>query len=140
MRCDICQAAGKLKFYIELTINWVNHKLDHIVERTALPDELIRGASGRIALDDTQPRLYPVVGFPEREINDASQRLLDTHLRKFNGNELILMQRQKVRIVPVSEAVALWKGKEFVFFVYGDNRHVFTDSYPQTCCWGCSVL
>ena len=33
-----------------------------------------------------------MVGFPEREINDASQRLLDTHLRKFNGNELILMQ------------------------------------------------
>jgi hypothetical protein len=23
VRCDICQAAGKLKFYIELTINWL---------------------------------------------------------------------------------------------------------------------
>ena len=35
----------------------MNHKLDHVVERTALPDELIRRASGRLALEDTQPRV-----------------------------------------------------------------------------------
>lgn len=34
-----------------------NHKLDHIVERTALPDELIRGASGKLAFEDQQPRV-----------------------------------------------------------------------------------
>ena len=140
MQCNICKSSGQLKFYIELQIEWKNHKLDHIVGRTALPDELIRGASGKLAFEDQQPRLYPVVGFQEAEINSASQRLLDSHLRQFANKQLIHMQRHRVRIIPVSEVRCVWKAKEFTYFVYGDNQLVYTDSYPQTCCWGCNVL
>lgn len=56
-KCTICNAKGQLKCYIKLTVSWKNHKVDHIVERTALPDHLIRGAQGKLAFQDTQPRV-----------------------------------------------------------------------------------
>ena len=48
---------------------------------------------------------------------------------------LVLLQHHCVRIIPVSEVRSIWKAKEFTYIVYGDNRLVYTDSYPQTCCW-----
>ena len=60
--------------------------------------------------------------------------------RTFPTFHTLLMQRHRVRIIPVSEVRSIWKTKEFTYFVYGDNRLVYTDSYPQTCCWGCTVL
>lgn len=34
-----------------------NHTKDHIVERTALPDQLIREVSGQVAFEEQQPRV-----------------------------------------------------------------------------------
>lgn len=56
IKCSACQAKGQLKCYIKLTVSFKNNKIDHIVERTALPDHLIRGARGKVVFQDTQPR------------------------------------------------------------------------------------
>lgn len=34
------------------------HVSDHIIERTALPDNLIRGAAGQLAYEDMQMMVY----------------------------------------------------------------------------------
>ena len=57
MQCTTCQGRCNLKCYIKLTVSWINHKADHVVERTALPDHLICGAEGKIAFQDQHPRV-----------------------------------------------------------------------------------
>ena len=91
MKCEICDAYGQLKCYIKLTVTWTTHKNDHVVERTALPDELIRGAQGQQAFRDQRPRVTPVTTFPDQAINEASQQLIYSHSISFR-NEKILMQ------------------------------------------------
>ena len=57
IECSVCEAKCKLKWYIKLTVTWKTHKTDHIVERTALPDHLIRAAEGKVAFQDQQHRV-----------------------------------------------------------------------------------
>ncbi|CAG5136592.1 unnamed protein product, partial [Candidula unifasciata] len=54
--CSKCQGRGNLRWFIMLTVQWTNHLDDHIVERTALPDELIRTVRGQTAFEETSPR------------------------------------------------------------------------------------
>ncbi|KAH3785681.1 hypothetical protein DPMN_163775, partial [Dreissena polymorpha] len=77
--CSECQGHSKLKCYICLSIIWTNHLQDHIVERTMLPDHLIRTVSGQVAFSETQPQVWPVNHFPDSDINNASNRLVAQH-------------------------------------------------------------
>ncbi len=63
IECSVCRAKCQLKWYIKLTVTWKTHKADHIVERTALPDHLIRAAEGKVAFQDQQPRVSLYVGY-----------------------------------------------------------------------------
>ncbi|KAK6176096.1 hypothetical protein SNE40_014446 [Patella caerulea] len=136
--CTVCDGRASLKFYIKLTVLWTNHLEDHIVERTALPDELIRGVSGQISFEETVPRVWPIVHFPDQEVNMASKNLVTKHASSY-ANERILMQRHKVRIIPVTQAYYKWKDNDANYFVYGFEKKVFAPDYPQKCCWGCSI-
>jgi len=40
-----------------MTVTWKNNVKDHVVEKTALPDHLIKGAQGRKVFDDNQLRV-----------------------------------------------------------------------------------
>ncbi|KAK3102359.1 hypothetical protein FSP39_010777 [Pinctada imbricata] len=135
--CPTCNTYRSLKCYIKLTVTWTNHIKDHIVERTPLPDHLIRNVSGQTAFEETFPRVYPINHFPDREINEASNRIIATE--QF-PNEKLLMQRHRVRIVPVTQCLYKWKDKELDYFVYGFEHKVYAPTYPQTCCCGCILL
>ncbi|CAI8044249.1 Protein SSUH2 homolog, partial [Geodia barretti] len=137
--CDVCLTRGKLKVYLKLTVSWKTHRDEEVVERTDLPDELIKNASGVIAVQDQQLRVYAVTGFPDDDVNRASSRLVQKHASAW-PNERILMQRQQVRVVPVAEAACSWKSKTFSYFVYGEDHLVYAPAYPQKLCWGCTIL
>ena len=55
VECEVCFTRGQLKRYLKLTVTWTNHKDDEVVERTSLPDELIKTAQGVTAVQDQQP-------------------------------------------------------------------------------------
>ena len=55
--CEVCITRGKLKVYLKLTVTWKNHRDEEVVERTDLPDYLIKNAGGVVAVQDTQPRV-----------------------------------------------------------------------------------
>ena len=38
---------------------------DHIVEQAALPEDLIKGASGQIAFEEEGTKLFPIDNFPD---------------------------------------------------------------------------
>lgn len=137
--CRTCNAKGQLKCYIKLTVKWLNHFEDHIVERTALPDELIRGVTGQTAFEEELPMIWPINHFPDQTINIASKQLVDRH-RQTYANERMLLQRHRVRIVPVTEAIFQFREKQGSYFVYGFENKVHAPAYPQKCCCGCVIL
>jgi len=139
IRCKLCAGGGQLKWFIQLTVVWTNHLDDYILERTAMPDEKIRTASGETAFEEEQLWVFPVNHCPEPSVNRASADLIAKHRTQFS-NERILFQRHRIRVVPVTEVSALWKEKAFTFFVYGLDRQVYTPNYPQSCCCGCLLL
>ncbi|XP_054751524.2 protein SSUH2 homolog isoform X1 [Lytechinus pictus] len=137
--CCTCSGRGSLKCFIQLTVNWTNHLNDNIVERTALPDELIRNVTGQVAFKEENARVWPINHFPDQAINQASKDLVQQHSGAFQL-ERILQQRHQVRIIPVAESICQWKDKNFSFFVYGFERKVHAPDYPQQCCCGCTIL
>lgn len=84
-------------------------------------------------------QVFPVTGFPDAAVNDASRQLVESHAISF-PTERILSQRHWIRIVPVSEARCDFKGKTFSYWVYGEDCNVHAPDYPQQVCWGCSIL
>ena len=68
-----------------------NHFEDYIVERTALPSELIRDVQGQLAFEEEHPRVWPINHFPDQQINSASNSLVQKHNTAF-PTERILKQ------------------------------------------------
>ncbi|XP_070557315.1 protein SSUH2 homolog [Ptychodera flava] len=137
--CKTCDGRCQLKCFIRLTIKWSVHRDDYIVERTALPDELIRDATGDTVFNQKHPRVMPITHFPDNNINQASNTLIQRHNTAY-AMERILMQRHRVRVVPVTNLHCNWKSESFSYFVYGFEHRVHAPDYPQQCCCGCSIL
>ncbi|CAC5381813.1 TRPT1 [Mytilus coruscus] len=81
--------------------------------------------------------VYPIQHFVEQEINNASASLVSKHQYPM---ERVLMQRHRVRIVPVTVCRYKWNDTESDFIVYGLEKKVHAPDYPQQNCCGCSVL
>lgn len=138
--CETCHARGSLKCYIKMMVTWKNNIGDHVVERTALPDHLIKNVTGKIVFQAQHTQVAPLVSFSEQEINTASQRLTQQHASQFVGQR-ILQQRHFVKMVPVSEVDYSYNNKNYTFWVYGEENRVYEEDYPLKCCCGiCTVL
>ena len=91
-----------------------NNVSDHIIERTALPDHLIKGVSGKTVFHVEHQlvggyqcqcivhhlalQVTPLVTFFEDEVNTASQRLVQQHVTQFTSQR-ILRQVKFVQLV-----------------------------------------
>lgn len=138
-QCHKCRGRGSLRWFIQLTVKWTNHVASHVEQRTSLPNELIREATGEMAFEETYPRVWPIVTFPVREINDRSKDFVTLHSTKFNM-ERILMQRQRVQTVPVTQVNYSYKHKTRDYFVFGLEHKIHAPDYPASCCCGCLIL
>jgi len=114
---------------------------EHILEKTNMPEDLIRDVSGQVAFEEEDNKVHPITAFSDDVIKSVSTNHIGIHADKFNEYK-ILRQRHQVRIVPVSKVNFDWKGKKSLFCVYGYENKVFlpSNSYPQSCCWGCNIL
>jgi len=137
--CGVCDTAGKVKKYIELKVEFKNHQLSHVIEKTDLPDDLIRGVSGAVEFESSSNFVAPVSGYPNSEINIRSNDFVSRHVYLQNDGR-VLQQRHKLQCVPVFECHFKWKDKTGRMWVYGLEHKLFTEDYPQTCCWGCNIL
>jgi hypothetical protein len=153
MECEKCQAKGKvscatcegtahIRSFIQLSISWRVVTAEHIVTKHNIPENLVRNASGQVAFEEEQPKVFPVDAFKDEVIKMASAQLVASHASKF-PDEKILRQRHQVRVVPVTKVNYEWKGRSRSFHVYGYENKVHmpdNSSYPQAYCWGCCVM
>ncbi|XP_023271924.1 protein SSUH2 homolog [Seriola lalandi dorsalis] len=138
-KCITCKGKRQLLTFIQLKVEWTNHVEDHVVEQNSgLKVDDLRSVSGKELFKNNQFLLYPVLGFPNPAIAEASERMIRDHQSKYSQTSRILQQRQLVELIPITKVNYKWKGDSHVYFVYGNEHQVSADNYPATCC--CVIL
>ncbi|GBM07707.1 hypothetical protein AVEN_137591-1 [Araneus ventricosus] len=133
VECSTCNGNGKVKWYRLLIVTWKNH-VDHFVSnKENLPKDLIPEASGREIFNQQGDQVDAMSTAPDRIVNQASAVLIGKHNSSF-GNEMIIAQRHCLRAVPFTKATYIWRDKKGEFYVYGFDRKVYFEDYPQQCC------
>lgn len=112
---------------------------DHVVEHSFVPDDQIKFVSGQLVFEEQNSRIWPINHFPDMTVNMASVQLVQKHAAAFKS-EKILMQRQRVRVIPVSTVYYEWRSHVGTFSVFGHEKKAYAPDYPQTCCCGCTIL
>lgn len=131
--CKKCDGYGKIKDTKYLVVTWKNHPNDFVTYTNKLPQEYIRKAGGVVLFTETCSRLEPVTDAPDATVNAASASILRTHDIAFQ-EELIILQRHALKAVPFTRVTYQWKDSEGEFYVYGTERKVYFEDYPQKCC------
>ncbi|XP_055937991.1 protein SSUH2 homolog [Argiope bruennichi] len=132
VRCKACKQ-GKMKNHQELIITWKPHVDDFISNTQNLPKELILGVEGRELFSERANPVQPINLPYDRCVNEASSYFVSKHGTSFT-EEQIIAQRHNLRAVPYTKATYTWKNKKGEFYVYGLEKKVYFEDYPQTCC------
>ncbi|CAF0866937.1 unnamed protein product [Brachionus calyciflorus] len=135
--CKICSGSGRLKWYLQLTVEFKNNKDDFFSKTEFIPDELLRNCLTKNTFSDTNLRLFPITNHPNKYINEASSSLLGQHYTKFNQCK-ILSQRHEVDSIPINLVTYNYKNKILNYIIYGLESRVYAPDYPQKCC--CNIL
>uniref|UniRef100_A0A3Q0S5C4 Ssu-2 homolog n=1 Tax=Amphilophus citrinellus TaxID=61819 RepID=A0A3Q0S5C4_AMPCI len=136
--CQTCKGKRQLLTYIELKVE-KNNVEDHVVEQNpSLKIDDLRSVTGKELFKNSQYLVYPLLGFPNPAVSQASERLVREHQTNYAQNSRILQQRQTVELIPVTKVNYKWKDNTHVYYVYGNEQKVRADDYPATCC--CVIL
>ncbi|XP_072290149.1 protein SSUH2 homolog [Eucyclogobius newberryi] len=137
--CDVCKGKRQMLSFINLKVEWEDHVEDHVVhQESGLNPEKLKSVHGKELFKNCNSLLFPLVGFPNPLISEASDRMIRDHQTKFSQSSRILQQRQTVELIPISKVSYKWKSNSHSFYVYGNEREVSADDYPATCC--CVVM
>ncbi|XP_059358863.1 protein SSUH2 homolog isoform X2 [Carassius carassius] len=138
-KCDTCDGKGQLLVFISLKVKWSTEKDDYTAQDSSgLRPEKLGKVSGKELFKDAQIMVYPVMGFPDVSVAQASERLIRDHQVKYTKDSRILQQRQTIELITITRVNYTWKEKSYVYYVYGNELKVNADDYPTTCC--CSVM
>ncbi|RMZ96223.1 SSUH2 -like protein [Brachionus plicatilis] len=120
--CRTCAGSGRLRWYLQLIVEFKNNKDDFFSKTEFVPDKLLKKCVVETIFSDTNYRVFPVTNHPNQYINEASSNLLNQHLNKFSQSR-ILSQRHEIKSIPVTGVKHLYKTKMYNFVVFGlDNK------------------
>lgn len=88
--CKKCLARGQLKISLQLTVMWRVYKSDRIVERTSIPEHLIRSVPSNVAFEEERAVVWPINFFPDEAVNHSSRELLDEHRTRFSSEKTLV--------------------------------------------------
>ena len=135
----MCNGSCQLRHYIRLEVTFHTHEDDYVYETTDLPDELILKADGANLFKETANRIGPIENYYLDEINEHSASLVASHSANWPEKH-IWKQKQTLDSVPVYEiCYDLSNGNDGRFWVFGENKLIFSDDYPAQCCCCCNV-
>ncbi|XP_064160491.1 protein SSUH2 homolog isoform X1 [Anguilla rostrata] len=132
--CKSCLGHQNLLHFIQLTVTWKNHVFEFVPDRIPeFPIKKFDKVSGDAFFVEESIVVYPVMGFPDLDICNMSQKMIEEHLSKFSTVSRILHQCQSIELVPLTRVFYTYKGKDFNYFVYGIENKVYTPKYPSSC-------
>ena len=86
------KSGGQLKLSLQMTVAWRIYRSDRVVERTQVPELLIRSVPGRCAFQEERAVVWPINFFADEAVNHASRELLDEHRARHASAEKIIVQ------------------------------------------------
>lgn len=132
--CVTCNGHRNLVHFIQVTVSWRNQVFEFIPDRVPeFPLKKFEKVSGETFFRDENPLVYPVDGFPDQDICEASKRTIRSHLLAFSSVSRILQQRQTIELVPLTHVFYAYNGKDYNYFVFGRENKVHTTNYPSSC-------
>lgn len=136
--CDTCKGKRQLLTFIQLKVEWTNNVEDFVVENSSgMDNSNLSSVHGKEMFRIAQFMVYPVLGFPDPSISQASERMVNEHQAKYSQTARILQQQQTIELIPISKVHYKWKGDSHIYHVYGNELEVCAD-YPATCC--CTIM
>ncbi len=131
--CRRCDAQGELVRFQTLVVKFRDRVLDRVEDRTALPDELVKGARGETLFDENANRIgADEVAHVSAEVDAIVAELLGkSHGWDQDDDARLLFQQARVRRVGVHEVRYRWRsGPPKRLWVYGDRRKVHAPGAP----------
>ncbi|KAM6162330.1 protein SSUH2 homolog isoform 2-T2 [Erethizon dorsatum] len=139
--CATCRGERKLVHFVQLVTTWRNSLFEFVSEpHLDCPRELLGKAKGENLFRDECSAVYPIVDFPLREISLASHRGIEEHSAALASRGRILQQRQTIELVPLTEVHYWYRGKTYVYYIYGTDHQVYAVEYPARYCCGCTIV
>ncbi|KAG1939948.1 protein SSUH2 [Pimephales promelas] len=124
--CLTCNGYRNLVHFIQLTVTWKNQVFEFIPDRVPeLPLKKFEKVSGEAFFVDESLLVYPIEGFPDQDICDASKTANQNHLLKYSAVSRILQQRQSIELVPLTHVYYAYSGKDYDYFVFGRENKAY---------------
>ncbi|XP_062402390.1 protein SSUH2 homolog isoform X1 [Sardina pilchardus] len=137
--CETCDGRRQVLMFINLKVTWKNNLEDYLAQQSSgMQIENLTSVSGKKLFHDTQYMVYPVFGFPDPNLSQASERMVREHQSKFSQSARIHQQQHAIELIPITKVSYKWKGDTHFFYVFGNESKVSADDYPATCC--CVVM
>lgn len=139
-RCNECQGRRFLRWFIIVSVSWAVHQDEHVEPGSALNGEELKQATGDVTFEEVYPRVWPITSFSNKMICERSKELVPLHASKFT-HEKILMQRQRILTIPVTQVFFSHEDNYFSYFVYGLDHKLHAPDLPQRrLCASCNIL
>lgn len=138
--CKTCQGKKQLEMFINLKVEWKNNMEDYVAEQASgIKTDNLTSVTGKRLFHDEQYMVYPVFGFPDPSLSQASERMVREHQSNFAKTARIHKQKHTIELIPITKVNYKWKDNSHVFYVFGNESRVSADDYPATCCC-CSIM
>ncbi|XP_054832376.1 uncharacterized protein LOC129327648 [Eublepharis macularius] len=136
INCNRCSGHGLLLMYNALVVKWENNISEHVsYQRKDFPAKRFQEVTGQKLFVDEQDMVYPIINFPDSSINNSSRNAIEKHRAQFVSTSRIIRQKQTIEQILLTRVEYTWHDKSHSFYVYGNEHKVYTEDYPQTCCF-----
>ncbi|XP_072049171.1 protein SSUH2 homolog isoform X2 [Amphiura filiformis] len=131
--CSVCEGYRKLEFYIQITSNFKVKQGDYLHNPgKKFPAKLLKDVDGEMLFEEENQMVSPLTTFPTQDVNTQSQQLLQKQLSV--KTERVLLQRHRVKGIPIAEVSYTWQTKDGRYWVYSMDKRVYAPDYPHSCC------
>jgi hypothetical protein len=127
--CTGCAGSGKVKTFDLLTVKFHVADRSEVLNTTAVPEEHVRGASGKVRLVEDGERITTFSSVSPEADRQANALLHESHAQTADAR--LLFQRLRIEEVSVQEVRYRYRnGPAKQLWIFGDEEKVYAPGAP----------
>lgn len=134
--CYICNGTQYVIWYLEITCSFINHNEYYMKDKSDLPDDFLKFVHGEDLCRDQAVCLEPILDSDNQDIVENTRRLIEKSVQAYSL-EYRVLQRHLLYCITCAQVKISHNGKDYKFFVYGEEKKVHFPDYPGGCCCCC---
>lgn len=141
--CHVCNGNQNIKWYLQIVVSFINHSEYYCKDKSELPDELLKTVRGEDLCRDEGISLEPILDCDNQDMLENTKRMIGKSNTAY-GQELRVFQRHVLHCITCAEVKFSHKGKDYKFYVFGNEKKVHFPDYPGgpccCCCCPCCTI